>query len=120
MKPKPYTREEDELIHAEIVKQKSVKRAAQILAPIIGHSVCSIQHRYTSFIRLMYPPVKLDVGRGVRCHQGPLELSIAVPQSIIAERERLHAARLAQSDTSRLLGDPPPGYSALDRQRAGA
>lgn len=120
MKPKPYTRDEDDLIHAEIIKHKSVKRAAAVLAPIIGRSAGSIQSRYTSFIRRMYPPVKLDVGRGVRCHQEPMELSIAVPQSIIAERERLHAARLAQSDTSRLLGDPPPGYSALDRQRAGA
>ncbi len=41
-----------------------------------------------------------------------------VPDSVLLERDARAKARLAQSATSAVLGDPPPGFSALDRKRA--
>lgn len=38
----------------------------------------------------------------------------------VIDAERREAALAARSLTGSILGDPPPGYSALDRQRAGA
>lgn len=115
-----YTKADDELIYAEIVKQKSVKRAAECLASVLGRTANSIQSRYTSIIRHTFPPIDLDVNRGVSCHQEPLEIKFKIPEKVMAERDRRLAARMVQPEVSRLLGDPPPGYSALDRQRAGA
>jgi hypothetical protein len=37
----------------------------------------------------------------------------------VAELERRNAARDRRDLTSIVLGDPPPGYSALDRKRSG-
>lgn len=45
-------------------------------------------------------------------HGGPSEQAYA-------ELERRSAARGRQDLTASVFGDPPPGYSALDRRRAG-
>jgi hypothetical protein len=37
---------------------------------------------------------------------------------VAALRESLARARMAQAPVSALLGEPPPGFSALDRKRA--
>ena len=39
------------------------------------------------------------------------------PPKLLIERERRHRAALAQSLTQHVFGDPPPGYSALDKKR---
>lgn len=41
------------------------------------------------------------------------------PNAAVIDRERRDAARDRQSITGSVFGDPPPGYSALDRKRAG-
>ena len=41
--------------------------------------------------------------------------SVEAPQSALAQREALYAARARQDPLAALTGDPPPGYSALDR-----
>ena len=45
-----------------------------------------------------------------------------VPPDVLAQREARYQASLLRSRTQELLGDPPPGFSALDkkRQREGA
>lgn len=40
------------------------------------------------------------------------------PEDVLTERERLLDARARQCDIAHLMGDPPPGYSALDRMRS--
>lgn len=40
------------------------------------------------------------------------------PNAAFIERERRDLARRAQSLTGSVSGDPPPGYSALDRRRS--
>lgn len=44
--------------------------------------------------------------------------TLRVSQEQIIERERLAAARRDQDVTGRTFGDPPPGFSALDRRRS--
>jgi hypothetical protein len=41
--------------------------------------------------------------------------SVIVPDDVFEERERRYQAALQRTVTAALLGDPPPGYSALDR-----
>jgi hypothetical protein len=61
------------------------------------------------------PPVDRVVGT-------PPELFIASYEhrstaAALAERERRQAAALRQSITAKLCGDPPPGFSALDKRQ---
>ena len=42
----------------------------------------------------------------------------AAPNAAIIDRERRERARENASLTAQLLGDPAPGYSALDRRRS--
>lgn len=39
-----------------------------------------------------------------------------VPAKVLLDREARAEARLHQSETGRTFGDPPPGFSALDRR----
>ncbi len=41
----------------------------------------------------------------------------AAPNAAVIDRERREHARAGASITARFFGDPPPGYSALDRRR---
>ena len=43
--------------------------------------------------------------------------SIRCPDTVLAEREARRAALDQRSLSAELLGDPPPGYSMLDRSR---
>lgn len=42
------------------------------------------------------------------------------PESVLADRSRRLEAQSKQNYTSSFFGDPPPGYSALDKRRARA
>jgi hypothetical protein len=42
---------------------------------------------------------------------------IHAPARVLEERERRRAAVLQQDDIAVLMGEPPPGYSALDAHR---
>jgi hypothetical protein len=44
----------------------------------------------------------------------------ATPQSVIDEREARAEAAWRRNQTQEFFGDPPPGYSALDRKRSSA
>jgi hypothetical protein len=41
-----------------------------------------------------------------------------VPPEVLAERAARIAARNRRDQTAEFFGDPPPGYSALDRRRS--
>jgi hypothetical protein len=43
--------------------------------------------------------------------------SIRAPLEVLAERDARLAARDLRDQTATFFGDPPPGYSALDRRR---
>lgn len=51
--------------------------------------------------------------RADRMHIQQRERQI-IPQQVLADRD--YRARLPRSVTQTLFGDPPPGYSALDRK----
>jgi len=40
-----------------------------------------------------------------------------IPVDVIADRDAREAAKMLRDRTAEFCGDPPPGYSALDRQR---
>jgi hypothetical protein len=44
--------------------------------------------------------------------------SMRTPPEVLAERDTRLAARDRRNQTAEFFGDPPPGYSALDRRRA--
>ena len=44
--------------------------------------------------------------------------SMRAPPEVLAERDARLAARDRRDQTAEFFGDPPPGYSALDRKRA--
>lgn len=46
------------------------------------------------------------------------EIFQKIPNAALIERERRDRARAFQSLTGIIFGDPPPGYSALDRRRS--
>jgi hypothetical protein len=55
-----------------------------------------------------------------RARRGHRPQSRIVPNAALIDRERRERARDAASLTTRTFGDPPPGFSALDRRRASA
>jgi hypothetical protein len=55
-----------------------------------------------------------------RAKRGYRPQSQTVPNAALIDRERRERARDAASITAQIFGDPPPGYSALDRRRASA
>lgn len=57
--------------------------------------------------------------RAARLQLEPLTLSKAPPDRL-EEREARYAAAALRTQTQILLGDPPPGFSALDKKRQGA
>jgi hypothetical protein len=44
--------------------------------------------------------------------------SMRAPEFVLAERDKRSAAADLRDQTATFFGDPPPGYSALDRKRA--
>lgn len=42
-----------------------------------------------------------------------------VPAAVLAERDARYEASLLRTRTQEFFGDPPPGFSALDRKRQG-
>lgn len=87
------------------VKPEAVEKA--LLAP----SVAIIMREVTSTI-----PDGVDDG----LHRGrpPFTKRNADEVRAFAERERRYQASLRQSLTATIFGDPPPGFSALDKQPA--
>lgn len=53
-----------------------------------------------------------------RTQAGPLELMQIIPDEVAEDRRRRSLARDGASLSGRLLGDPPPGFSALERAKA--
>lgn len=74
------------------------------IARVLGRTVDSVANRY--------------VAMGPAFSAGPR--GGAVSAQAFEDRERRREARDRQDLTASVLGDPPPGYSALDRRRAGA
>ena len=53
-----------------------------------------------------------------RTERGESPAFRTVPNASLIDRDRREELRDQQNLTSRFFGDPPPGYSALDRKRA--
>lgn len=53
-------------------------------------------------------------GRNAVNHQA--ETKMIIPAAVLADRDRRHQQLERASTTALLCGDPPPGYSALDRR----
>lgn len=55
-----------------------------------------------------------------KTEQGIKPEARTAPNKAIIDRERRHRARYMQDITGLAFGDPPPGFSALDKMRARA
>lgn len=86
-------------------------RVDQIIAEQLHRTIASVELR-----RVMYGPSYVNprtagvIPKIVPAQLGP-------PDYVLAERERRREAVDARDTTATLCGDPPKGYSALDRSR---
>ena len=71
-------------------------------------SECKSKHKNMQFNK-QHGPTKLVYSRDQKC-----------PDEALAERERRNEARLRMDLTASAFGDPPPGFSALDRRTTAA
>lgn len=69
------------------------------IANLLGRKFSSVQTKLSGPALRTYVVPKLDV-----------------PPTLLEQRERLEAARDRRTFTQTFFGDPPPGYSALDRR----
>jgi hypothetical protein len=72
----------------------------------IDHAKCRQMHRY------------IHAQRGTKVYHPAEHRQINVPNKNLIDRERRLAALSNASLTALTFGDPPPGFSALDRRRA--
>lgn len=85
---------------------------AGVLAQIasrIGRPISVVENRFT-----MAGPSFTSSRRSLGGETGGMR----VPAERVAERAQRQAAGYVRSLTAEIFGDPPPGYSALDRRRA--
>ena len=103
----------------------SKKDAFAAVAERIGRSQGATRTRYyylnESFEgKIPYVPKKkpeLPV-RQLTAHKlNPVPFQFRIPESVLTERERRNEALDARDLTQSFCGDPPPGFSMLDRQR---
>jgi hypothetical protein len=80
---------------------KSLKNIARRL-----HRACSVVHRYVA-----------DIKKGDRESVGARRDRVVIPDEVFEERNRRLAAP-HRDLTAVFAGDPPVGYSALERRRA--
>jgi hypothetical protein len=66
---------------------------------------------YQKYKSLRRPAARSFISRDAR---------VEIDKTAFEARDARKLAEMRQSETSRLLGEPPPGYSALDRKRSGA
>jgi hypothetical protein len=84
--------------------QGAQRAAFRKIASELNRSMDSVASRYVS----MGPSFSAGPRRGTLSEQA------------FADKERRNAAYGQRSLTATVLGDPPPGYSALDKRRPGA
>jgi hypothetical protein len=111
---KPWTLNEQEQLEALVAEELKVTGhiAWELIAEQLGRSpvACKVQYNYQkrqkARPKLEAPP--------------PAKLSHRLAKDAAAARAREESIRVAPLTlTARILGDPPPGRSALDRKRAG-
>ena len=115
-----WTAEEDQALRSLIVSGLSLKQAA----PVLGRPYHSTKEHW----RWINMTVEQKMERAARLRQPRLNASGIIrrvdenstraiaPSYIFEERDRRLLAE--RSITCQLMGDPPPGFSALDRRRA--
>jgi len=88
------------LIYLRDFRRLTFDRIAQAIP---GKTAEMCRYRYNNRHLLALRGTKPDIGLRI------------CPVPVLLERERRFDAALSMDLTARMLGDPPPGYSALDR-----
>lgn len=76
----------------------------EVIGRKLGRTASAVEHRLRYF----------GASFGLYAASKPLTQPVEVSQAMLDARER-NAARLRQDPCSALMGDPPPGFSALDQ-----
>lgn len=108
--PRPWTKQDiNQLVALREVEKKQFGEIDEIL----GRSINSSRAKYHNVKALEGHPgdgmIRLDTS-----------MRVSVSPRALAERDIRSHALLHQSPTAALMGDPPPGRSALDRKQANA
>jgi hypothetical protein len=98
---RPWT--EADFQHAK--KLRAAGLSDELIGRAMNRSMLSVRNK------LGYRTIRKATGE-------PVSGSMRVSPSLLTERDRRAAAREQLDQAGRLFGDPPPGYSALDRRRA--
>lgn len=96
---------------AEWRRAFALARAGETAADIARALDCSRQRVYDAFVAR---------GRGSMLAKPSHHVGLMQPSAeALAERDARYAASLKRTPTQEFFGDPPPGFSALDRKRRG-
>lgn len=98
-----------------IGKRGARAAATRKIAAAIARTIGMVESRLTAFGPTFDRPPRKRVEP--KYDQTPICGSIRAPNDVLAERDRRLAAFDLRTPTQEFFGDPPPGYSALDRTR---